>query len=205
MARRTKDQAEETREKLLEAALVVMSKKTFASVSMSEIAEEAGVTRGAIYWHFKNKNDILVHLIERLSIQMEEDFLKNGENMTTWESLRHYFRHKVTELAPSERCTQIFEVIGRRREWPQDIQKQIFSYLEDRIAQEHKIVEDTLVGLQKAGKIRSDIVAAELSTFFIATFHGLFAILQMEKENAEVYSRYTNFFFDAFEAKLRPE
>lgn len=59
MARKTKQQALETRQQILDAALYCFSTRGVSSTSLSDIATRAGVSRGAIYWHFKNKNDIL--------------------------------------------------------------------------------------------------------------------------------------------------
>lgn len=58
MARKTKEDAEVTRQNLLSAALKVFSRQGYAAARLEDIAEEAGVTRGAIYWHFKNKADL---------------------------------------------------------------------------------------------------------------------------------------------------
>ncbi len=66
MVRKTKEEAEQTREDILEAAAIVFSEKGVARASLDEIAREAGVTRGAIYWHFKNKADIFRALHDQL-------------------------------------------------------------------------------------------------------------------------------------------
>lgn len=59
MARKTKEEAQETRNTILEAAVRVFAIKGVARSSLDDIAREAGVTRGAIYWHFANKTDLL--------------------------------------------------------------------------------------------------------------------------------------------------
>lgn len=56
--RRTKQEAEETRLAIMSKALELFSEKGIAATSLSEIASGAGVTRGAIYWHFKSKWDL---------------------------------------------------------------------------------------------------------------------------------------------------
>lgn len=61
--RRTKEDAEETRRILLGAALTVFGEKGYAATRLSEIAAAAGVTRGAIYWHFKNKEELFLELV----------------------------------------------------------------------------------------------------------------------------------------------
>ncbi|AIJ09385.1 MULTISPECIES: multidrug efflux transporter transcriptional repressor AcrR [Edwardsiella] len=58
MARKTKQQAQETRQQILDAAIREFSVRGVAATSLNDIANAAGVTRGAIYWHFKNKTDI---------------------------------------------------------------------------------------------------------------------------------------------------
>lgn len=59
MARKTKQQALETRSHIIEAAIIRFSEHGVSATSLADIAANAGVTRGAIYWHFKNKTDLL--------------------------------------------------------------------------------------------------------------------------------------------------
>lgn len=58
MARKTKQQAQETRQHILDVAMRLFSRQGVSSTSLADIAQAAGVTRGAIYWHFKNKSDL---------------------------------------------------------------------------------------------------------------------------------------------------
>ena len=65
MVRRTKAEALETRARIIDAAERVFLHKGVLSASLNDIATEAGVTRGAIYWHFKNKHDVFMAMVER--------------------------------------------------------------------------------------------------------------------------------------------
>ena len=58
MARKTKEDALKTRQLLIEAAIVEFSTRGVASTTLTDIAEAAGVTRGAVYWHFSSKSEI---------------------------------------------------------------------------------------------------------------------------------------------------
>jgi TetR/AcrR family acrAB operon transcriptional repressor len=58
MARKTKSQALETRQQILDAAVREFSARGVSSTSLTDIANAAGVTRGAIYWHFRNKVEL---------------------------------------------------------------------------------------------------------------------------------------------------
>lgn len=71
MARRTKADADATRNSLLDAAEHVFYEKGVARASLNEIAQAAGATRGAIYWHFKDKTDLLNAMLERVTLPLE--------------------------------------------------------------------------------------------------------------------------------------
>ena len=80
--RKTKLEAEKTRQHLLDAALEVFWRKGVTSASLQEIAEEAGVTRGALYWHFANKEA----LFEALFVRQQADFIAFFDERTLRES-----------------------------------------------------------------------------------------------------------------------
>lgn len=69
--RRTKEEAEKTRQDIFEAGLRVFSERGFAAATMSDVAKEAGTTRGAIYWHFRNKDAFVEEILARLSEQFK--------------------------------------------------------------------------------------------------------------------------------------
>lgn len=71
MARKTKAEAAATREALLEAAEEVFFAKGMARTSLEQIARHAGLTRGAVYWHFKNKGDLFMALIEQVRMPFQ--------------------------------------------------------------------------------------------------------------------------------------
>jgi TetR/AcrR family acrAB operon transcriptional repressor len=62
--RRTKEDAEQTRQDLLDAALTIFSKKGYTATRLEDIAKVAGVTRGAIYHHFGSKSDLFLALMD---------------------------------------------------------------------------------------------------------------------------------------------
>ncbi|MFZ6049211.1 TetR family transcriptional regulator [Pseudomonas sp. CR3202] len=72
MARRTKEEAEETRVQILDATERVFHEKGVSRASLAEIAAAAGVSRGAIYWHFENKTDLFQAMLERIRMPIEE-------------------------------------------------------------------------------------------------------------------------------------
>ena len=66
MARRTKQEAAATRAALLDAAEEVFLERGVSRASLEVISRRAGVTRGALYWHFRNKGDLFRAMLERV-------------------------------------------------------------------------------------------------------------------------------------------
>lgn len=71
MARKTKEEALKTREAILDAAIRVFSVQGVSRATLADIAHQAGVTRGAIYWHFKNKEALLSELWQKVLLPFE--------------------------------------------------------------------------------------------------------------------------------------
>ncbi len=72
MARRTKDEAVETRNQILDAAERIFSERGVSRTSLTDIAQAADVTRGAIYWHFRDKADLFCEMVARVTMPMEQ-------------------------------------------------------------------------------------------------------------------------------------
>lgn len=75
MARRTKEQAEQTKQALLDTALEMFSQQGISQTSLKSIAAGAEVTHGALYWHFKNRTDLVETLYEERSLPLDALFL----------------------------------------------------------------------------------------------------------------------------------
>ncbi|OJF94971.1 TetR family transcriptional regulator [Pararhizobium antarcticum] len=70
--RRTKAEAEETRHRILDAAERVFYAKGVSNTTLEDVARAAGVSRGAIYWHFANKTDLFLALYNSVKIPQED-------------------------------------------------------------------------------------------------------------------------------------
>ncbi|TIW03265.1 MAG: TetR family transcriptional regulator, partial [Mesorhizobium sp.] len=69
--RRTKAEAEQTREAVLAAAIDVFLERGVTRATLEQIASAAGVTRGAVYWHFRDKQEIFAALERRANMPNE--------------------------------------------------------------------------------------------------------------------------------------
>ena len=82
MARKTKEDAELTRQSLIDAARQVFLAHGVSRTTMEHMAAQAGVTRGAVYWHFNNKLDLFQAMREQVFLplidRMDDTLLVEG-------------------------------------------------------------------------------------------------------------------------------
>ena len=111
MARRTKEEALATRHALLDAAERVFGRRGVARTSLAEIAEEAGVTRGAVYWHFKDKADLFTAMMERVVLPLDESMARLAEvERDPLVQLLERVHEAVAMIARDERTQRVLEI-----------------------------------------------------------------------------------------------
>jgi TetR/AcrR family acrAB operon transcriptional repressor len=118
MARQTKEKALETRERILDAAEIVFHSRGVARTSLAHIAETAGVTRGAIYFHFDNKSEVFAAMCER--VRLPVDVLREPEHMAhvddALEGIRNFCTHVMRQTAVNPKLRRVLEVIFHKCE-----------------------------------------------------------------------------------------
>ena len=72
MARRTKEEALATRLQILDAAELCFHERGLSRTSMADIARAANISRGAVYWHFENKDQVFQALLDNRSLPLGE-------------------------------------------------------------------------------------------------------------------------------------
>lgn len=112
MARCTKEEALATRHRLLDAAEHVFSEKGVSRSSLNDIALAAGATRGAIYWHFKNKTDLFRAMMERITMPMEDVLHQIQEEgaVDTLDQLQRALLEALRKIETDGQTRRVFEV-----------------------------------------------------------------------------------------------
>jgi TetR/AcrR family acrAB operon transcriptional repressor len=118
MVRKTKVQAAITREQLLDAAEQVFRDHGVSKTSLTEVAAAAGVTRGAVYWHFRDKADLFAAMCERATLPLDTMLAAAGARMHSdpLGTIRMLAVEALTRLATDPRAQVVFEVIFHKAE-----------------------------------------------------------------------------------------
>lgn len=123
MARHTKEEALATRHRLLDAAEVLFQAQGVSQTSLQQIAQQAGATRGAIYWHFKDKADLFNAMMERVTLPLEAAAQATGQSED--DPLREVERVLVAALrlmTADPQVRRVFEVATHKVEYTQEMQ-----------------------------------------------------------------------------------
>ena len=119
MARRTKQKAQETRNRILDTAETVFVEKGVSNTSLAQLAEAAGVTRGAIYWHFRNKADLFNAMMNRVVLPMEEMAARAADDNLD-DPLAHVQTcalNVLDHLTTNAQCQRVFEICCHKVEY----------------------------------------------------------------------------------------
>jgi len=109
--RRTKEDASLTREKLLDAALASFHAKGYLATTLDDIAHQAGITRGAIAWHFGSKAELLNAVIrERYARASMRMLAVQAQGGTPLQVLRRVLLYWITYVEEDPEFRAIHEI-----------------------------------------------------------------------------------------------
>ena len=206
MVRRTKEEALETRASILDAAERVFFEKGVSRTSLADIAQAAGVTRGAIYWHFANKGDLFNEMFDRVLLPLDE--LKaasvNPEEADPLGRLIDICTVCLRDTAADPRRRRVFDILFLKCEFVEEMGPVMARYQSNMREGLGKIE----VGLRNA--ISKGQVPADLNTRLAATMLHAFVggslrdmLLLPESTDFELHAQeMVEAMFDAF--KLSP-
>lgn len=118
MSRSTKEEALETRSRILDAAENVFHAHGVTRTSLADVALAAKVTRGAIYWHFKNKGDLFNAMCERANLPLEAMVLETADHpdREPLDQLRAAILFAINDIVHNPQTRRVFEVIFHKCE-----------------------------------------------------------------------------------------
>ena len=115
MARKTKAETELTYNALLDAAMMLFTRQGVARTTLNDIAQEAQMTRGAVYWHFDNKDAVIRALWERNACKTHERFTQSIETLSTSPNAGHCVREtlkaSLRELMADPKVSQVMRIV----------------------------------------------------------------------------------------------
>jgi len=120
---------------LLDAAEQLFQQRGVSRCSLQDIAQAAGVTRGAIYWHFKDKAELFDAMMERATMPLEEgmDMNVDASGVLSLADLRWGLINVFYSAMHNERTRRVFEIAMQKVEYTGEMQA-----LQQRKLQSHR-------------------------------------------------------------------
>jgi len=179
MVRKTKEDAEITRQRIINAAREAFLQKGVSRTSLEHIASHAGVTRGAVYWHFKNKAELFYAMREQVFLplidRMDDTLLTESDLASHADPLSRIEKSlldTIKELSQDQATRQTYEVMMAKCEYVDEFA----DVLQDILNNCNGIVEKYEHAYEKAQKlnlVQTNLTPKELAIDTHLFFSGL--------------------------------
>jgi TetR/AcrR family acrAB operon transcriptional repressor len=130
--RRTKEEAEQTRRRIMQAALRTFHRRGIARTTLEQVARAARVTRGAIYWHFAGKEALLRAIRDDVSLPLVDqgDFtLLDAAAAEPLERIDRFLRDLLNAVVEDEHTRLVFAVMSFRCEYVGELAAELEEYV----------------------------------------------------------------------------
>ncbi len=172
MPRRTKEEALATRSSILDAAESLFHDRGVTSTSLNDIAKAAGVTRGAIYWHFQDKVDLFDAMMQRVMLPLDDMHAALAGDAPVLPTLRRHLRLVFRRLAQDEQVRRVFEIATLKVEYTEVAGALCGHRNKMRSGYQH-LLEQTLRRGQRTGELSTRYSARTLAIGLHALVSGL--------------------------------
>lgn len=158
MARRTKADAASTRTAILDAAEYLFYEHGVSQTTLAKIAQQAEVTRGAIYWHFENKADLFYAMLDRVRLPFQHllDGVEKDEHSDPINQIRQLMINCLHLVANSEQHHRVLTIVFHRCEYIDELNPAVTK--QDEIdARAIAVIERAFSRAEQAGLLRSGL------------------------------------------------
>ena len=173
--RRTKEDAEQTRRAVLASAMDMFYEKGYSKTTFDEIAKRINLTKGAVYWYFRNKPDIVAALINDFADKYLADikeFIANHQPVS-FESIIEMQLFNNRKIREDQQFFKFLFFVSCQMEWSEAILNKIQPAIEQTKQVTRALFIDALTELQKAGKIREDVNISMVCEILMTMYGGM--------------------------------
>lgn len=171
--RKTKEEAEETRRAILRSALDTFYEKGYSKTTFDEIARRINLTKGAVYWYFRNKPDLIAALINDYFDRQKAVLQERLPEMKSFDDILKWFLYNAEFILSSEPYYKFVFFISCQMEWSEGIITKVLSQVEENKDTWYKRLKETLTFMQKNGEICEDVNVEHLVSIIMNMWTGI--------------------------------
>ena len=175
MPRKTKEEAEKTRSRILANALKLFVKKGYEHTTFNDIAAELKMTKGAVYWHFASKADLLEALLgeamRRFSSALRD---RISEKELTYPAVAEMLVEFAGGIVSDKRRADFFMLMQTGLKWTDvklaEVAKKLIA---ERSCGPYQAVIDAIEADIQAGRVDKKVVSHEVASATMALWDGI--------------------------------
>lgn len=174
MVRRTKEDAAATRDSILDAAEQLFVQQGVSRTTLQHIASAAGVTRGAIYWHFDDKAVLFNAMMDRAKLPMRAalDELTASSSDDPLAELHQYCMRVLSETVNNPQARRVFEIAVLKMEFVDEFYA-VRARRTEHMAEWMALAEKRVASAVARGQARPDVDARALALGLWVSIDGL--------------------------------
>ncbi|HET7765196.1 MAG TPA: TetR family transcriptional regulator [Burkholderiales bacterium] len=184
--RRTKEDSERTRRRIIAAARQVFARQGVRRTTLEEVARAAGVTRGAIYWHFAGKTELFYAMREQVLLPtIDTGFAASAADAADPLGSAERFLRGVIASLDDPAARETFRIMGFKCEYVGELGRELdrqrsrCTELTGKLAQVYRRA-------RRAGQLRPGLTPAPAASATCSFLIGLVRLWLMDKAHGPI-------------------
>jgi TetR/AcrR family acrAB operon transcriptional repressor len=173
MANKTKEEAEKTRQAILDAALEVFTQNGFSRTTLKQIAHKAGYTRGAVYGHFAGKAELFKALYEEMDrgagLALDEQSWIQARSLN---DIKQAFIYYIDVLFVNKAYRDFYEMVNYKTEWSDELVP-LLEFEKKKLDNLVEILANDIANLQRLKQVKVQVDPVRSAVALCAYVEGI--------------------------------
>lgn len=184
--RKTKEEAEATRQAILQSAMDTFYEKGYSKTTFDEIAKRINLTKGAVYWHFRNKPDLIAAIINDYFEKQKSYIAERQPVIQSFDDIINYFLHHSNFMLSNENNYKVGFFLICQMEWSEAIITKVKPQVAKNKEYWFMKIQESLLWLQSQGEIDKNVDVNILSHIIISSWGGIMDAVLSKRCNVSV-------------------
>ncbi len=178
MVRKTKEDAEITRQRIIDAARELFVRHGVSNTSLDKIAKHAQVTRGAVYWHFANKTELFHAMKQQVFLplidRIDNTLLSSDHEPNPLKRIENFLLGTLNVLSSDHATQQTYEVLMTKCEYVDDfaeVLQQILKNCDEVVSNMEQVYQDAQAQALVNPNHSAAALAMDTHLFFSGLLH----------------------------------
>lgn len=174
MARRTQQDAERTRRRIIASALSLFAERGYEKTTFEDIARKMDMTKGAVYWHFPDKQSLLIEVVKIVHARFERAMVKGPES-PDMAGAAETMAEQAVRIVSDPRSRSMYRLLHSQIRWSGSSMAEIRARVvkSQREGGPVALLHGALEKEKAAGRLRDGVDIAKTAGFMVLSWSAL--------------------------------